>query len=82
MDLVIDGRGQVRCVYGEAIDLAVLGRPAIRRASHVEPDESGSWHADLALADGPMLGPFTSRSQALAAELAWLERHWLSRQGH
>ena len=38
MHLVIDARGSVRAVYGEEIDLATLGRPAIARASHVEPD--------------------------------------------
>ena len=50
MELVIDPGGTVRCIYDEAIDLAALGSLAITRASHVEPDELGSWHADLALA--------------------------------
>jgi len=27
---------------------------------------------------GPTLGPFASRSAALAAEVDWLDRHWLS----
>ena len=27
--------------------------------------------------DGPVLGPFNMRSQALAAERRWLEKHWL-----
>ena len=45
MELRIDARGQVVCVYGEAIDLAVLGEPTIRRASHVEPDNQGRWWA-------------------------------------
>ena len=81
MELVIDRFGQVRCVYGEAIDLSKLGVLSITRASHVEPDELGSWHANLALLDGPRLGPFTCRSGALEAELAWLDRHWLIRQG-
>ena len=38
MELVIDPAGRVRCIYSEAIDLHALGRPAMRRASHVEPD--------------------------------------------
>ena len=77
MQLVIKPSGAVRCVYGEAIDLAALGSPTIRRASHVEPDQHGCWVADLSPVDGPCLGPFDSRSQALAAESRWLEAHWL-----
>ena len=78
MNLLIDPRGQVHCLYGEAVDLAVLGSLSIRRASHVEPDEQGRWWADLSPVDGPMLGPFEQRSQALEAEAAWLESHLLS----
>ena len=78
MDLVVDPRGVVRAVYAEAIDLASLGRPTIARASHVEPDADGRWHADLGPVGGPALGPFARRSEALAAEVAWLEAHWLA----
>jgi len=77
MQLVIKPGGAVQCVYGEAIDLAALGSPTIMRASHVEPDQHGRWLADLSPVDGPCLGPFDSRSQALAAESRWLEAHWL-----
>jgi hypothetical protein len=77
MDLVVNPAGQVRCVYDEIIDLATLGRPAISRASHVEPDDRGGWLADLGPVGGPVLGPFGRRSVALEAELAWLEAHWL-----
>jgi hypothetical protein len=76
MLLVIDPRGVVRCVYGEAIDLACIGPPTITRASHVEPDESGRWWADLSPVGGPRLGPFFLRTQALGAERAWLDAHW------
>jgi len=76
MDLVIDARGVVRCVYGESIDLSALGPPTITRASHVEPDEYGRWWVDLAPVGGPRLGPFNMRSHALDAERAWLEAHW------
>jgi hypothetical protein len=68
----------MRCIYNEAIPLHRLGRLAIRRASHVEPAKSGSWMADLTPVGGPVLGPFSQRSQALAAEQDWLVRHWLS----
>jgi hypothetical protein len=77
MQLVVDPSGSVHCVYGEAIDLAALGRLTIRRASRVEPDDDGKWWAELAPVGGPMLGPFDQRGQALEAERAWLEAHWL-----
>jgi hypothetical protein len=75
--VVIDPGGTARCLYGEAIDLAALGRVTIARASHVEPDEAGQWWVDMAPANGPRLGPFVRRSEALAAESAWLEEHRL-----
>ena len=77
MQLVITPGGTVRCIYSEQIDLAQLGRPAIARASHVEPDAEGRWSADLSPVDGPRLGPFARRSEALAQETSWLEAHWL-----
>jgi len=77
MRLVVEPGGRVRCLYGEAVDLASLGVLSIRRASHVEPDGEGTWWADLSPLDGPRLGPFAQRSLALAAEEAWVERYWL-----
>ena len=78
VQLVIDRRGDGRCVYDEAIELSELGRLRIRRASVVEPDAHGWWWADLSPAGGPRrLGPFTRRSAALAAEALWLAEHWL-----
>ena len=79
--LVVDGQGTVRCVYSEAIDLAGLGQLRIRRASHVEPDEQGRWWADLSPVDGPRLGPFALRSQALTAEAKWLADRLLQPYG-
>jgi hypothetical protein len=78
MHLVILPSGQGRCIYGEEISLHAIGHLAVSRGSHVEPDEQGQWRADLSPVDGPMLGPFPQRSQALAAEQAWLEAHWLT----
>ena len=77
MLLVVHPNGCVSCVYDEMIDLAALGRPAITRASHVEPDANGRWIADLRPCGGPVLGPFERRSIALDAERTWLEAHWL-----
>lgn len=78
MELLIRRGGEVRCVYGEAIDLHALGPPHIMRASTVEPDEQGRWWADLSPVHGPRLGPFARRTQALDAEQQWLSQHWLT----
>ena len=77
MQLVITPQGNARCIYGEAIDLHVLGNLTIARASHVEADQHGSWIVDLSPVGGVMLGPFFYRSEALAAERDWLDEHWL-----
>ena len=77
MKLVVSPRGQIRCLYDETIDLAALGSLSVTRASSVEPDDNGSWWADLDRVKGPLLGPFTMRSQALTAEKDWLEAHLL-----
>ena len=68
MQIIITPSGAVHCIYGEEIDLAALGSPAITRASHVEPDRQGRWWADLSPVSGPKLGPYLNRSEALAAE--------------
>jgi len=77
LQLIIDSSCNVRCIYDETIALQRLGRIKIRRGSHVEPIPGGQWIADMKLVDGPVLGPFSMRSQALAAERRWLEKHWL-----
>jgi hypothetical protein len=82
MQLVIEANGHVRCVYGEAIDLNQLGRILIRRGSHVEPTDDGTWTADLSPVNGPLLGPFKTRSEALAAEVEWLHANWLVPSSH
>ena len=79
MQMVVGIDGTVCFIYDERLDLASLGRVEIRRASHVEPDEQGIWWADLSPVTGPVLGPFDRRSDALAAEAAWLERHVIAR---
>ena len=72
MELVVDAGGDVRCVYGEELDLREIGKLQITRASHVEPDRDGYWWADMGPVDGPVLGPFAERSAALSAERAWI----------
>ena len=81
MQLLIETTGAVRCIYDEAIALAALGTLDIRRGSHVEPDGAGRWMVDLSPVQGPQLGPFQRRSEALAAETSWIEMHWLTAAG-
>ncbi|MFO1001159.1 MAG: hypothetical protein U0936_12510 [Planctomycetaceae bacterium] len=77
MELVINSSGDIRCVYGEEVNLSELGRLSIQRGSHVEPTADGQWTADLSPVQGPQLGPFDCRTQALEAEVAWLNQYWL-----
>ena len=77
MELVINSSGDIRCVYGEDVNLSELGRLSIQRGSHVEPTADGQWTADLSPVQGPQLGPFDCRTQALEAEVAWLNQYWL-----
>ncbi len=72
MELVVDASGGVRCVYGEELDLREFGKLQITRASHVEPDRDGNWWADMGPVEGPVLGPYGNRSEALGAERVWL----------
>lgn len=81
MELLIERDGGVRCVYCEDIDLSQLGQLSIQRGSHVEPTADGQWTADLSPVDGPQLGPFSTRTEALTAEVSWLQENWLSPVG-
>jgi hypothetical protein len=77
MVLLVGSQGELSGIYSEEIDLTSLGRISIRRASHVEPDAEGRWWADMAPVDGPKLGPFDYRTEALDAERHWLNA-WLA----
>ena len=72
MELVVDAGGDVRCIYGEELDLREFGKLQITRAGHVEPDRDGFWWADMGPVGGPVLGPFKNRTEALQAETAQL----------
>lgn len=78
MQLTIDRCGIVHAVYSDDFELSALGSLTIRRASFVEPDDSGRWWVDLSPVNGPRLGPFDLRGQALAKEVAWLTENWLN----
>ncbi len=76
-ELMVGSDGSVRMIYSELVVPHALGAVAIERGSHVEPDATGQWFADLAPTGGPRLGPYPMRSQALEAEVAWLRENWL-----
>lgn len=76
MHVFVSPLGTVHTVYDETLDLRGLGPVSIRRASTVEPDDAGQWWADLSPVNGPKLGPFPLRSDALSAERTWLDAHW------
>jgi hypothetical protein len=71
--------GTVQFVYNDQIAQALksMGTISIRRASHVEPTEDGRWTADLSPVSGTplVLGPFSTRQEALDAEVKWLSEH-------
>ena len=75
--IFIDEQGDLKFIYDDELmaELADVGQPTIRRASHVEPTTDGRWEADLSPVGGPKLGPFDFRSQALHTEAQWLEEH-------
>ena len=77
--LLIDESGNITFVYSDSLrPLLALGEPTIKRASHVEPTIEGCWVADLSPVNGPMLGPFERREQALQEEVQWLNRNHLT----
>jgi hypothetical protein len=77
MIISIDKHGHVRGVYSDDFPWRELGKLRIQRASHLEPDHLGLWWADLSLSNGPKIGPFARRADAIAAEVRWLERNHL-----
>jgi len=76
-EILIAPDGTVRVIYSDALAplLAGLGDVKTARASHVEPARCWGWCADMSPVDGPMLGPFQLRDDALKAEAAWLREH-------
>lgn len=73
--------GTIAAIHNDALaDLYEEGKAEVKRASHVEPVDGGeqvNWVADLSPLNGPKLGPFRLRSDALAAEIEWLEQNYL-----
>jgi hypothetical protein len=77
MILSISSKGDIRGIYTDEFPWRELGKPMVQRASNVEPDHLGLWWADLAVSGGPRIGPFARRADAIAVEVAWLEKHRL-----
>jgi hypothetical protein len=73
LKLKVDKSGKVHAVYSDAhaglIDKAA--HVEITRASAVEPDPRGGWTATMK--DGTKLGPYRLRSEALEAEVQYLD---------
>ena len=71
--------GCVHFIYDDEMrPFLALGKASVKRASHVEPtmvDGEVRWAADMI--DGPTLGPFLTRQEALDEEAQWLEGHGL-----
>ena len=81
IEVIITPSGLTKSVFDDLLDLRRLGAIEIQRGSHVEPTEGGQWTVDLSPVGGPLLlGPFDKRSEALAAEVAWLQQNWLTRR--
>ena len=78
MLMIFDTNGSIRCLYNDTLELDQIGRLTISRGSHVEPTLDGQWTADMSPVCGPVLGPYRSRRDALAAEVNWLEANWLA----
>ena len=77
MELVFESSSNARCVYSDTLPLVTIGKLRIERASNVEPNDKGEWIADLSPVSGPTLGPFSKRTDAIAAEVQWLRDNWL-----
>lgn len=74
----IDVEGTMHFIWDDKlIGLLEAGQGTIQRASHVEPTSQGLWGADLFPVDGPLLGPFRTRREALDAERVWLLENYL-----
>jgi len=76
--ILISDTGVVSFIYADELrGILKQGVSDIKRASTVEPDASGGWSADLSPVFGPILGSFETRSEALSAEVKWLENNRL-----
>ena len=75
--ITIEDDGTLVFVHTDAlVDLMDQGRSETRRVSEVEPAPGGGWTARMICDEAaPVLGPFRTRGEALAAERQWLADH-------
>ena len=67
--------GVITAIYDDALIPLFDGAEVnTMRASHVEPRGAG-WEADLSPVGGPLLTGFKTRSEALGAEVSYLNEH-------
>lgn len=76
--------GTIEMIHDDKMaGLMGAGDATIRRASHVEPGDPDKgqdplmWYADMAPCNGPVLGPFLSRQEALDHEVEWINTNVL-----
>jgi hypothetical protein len=76
--IVVDQCGTIKFIYEDDLrSLLQAGHTQVKRVSHVEPTSEGRWTADLSPINGPVLGPFELRNEALNAEIKYLTDHVL-----
>ena len=73
--------GEMQFLYNDAMTgLMKHGDATIERASFVEPTADNKWTADMKPSHGPVLGPFDTRAEALAAEVRWINENVLTQK--
>lgn len=76
--IVVEPSGTIKLIYEDDLrGLLATGKAEIKRVSHVEPTIDGRWEADLSPVNGPVLGPYETRKEALDAEVNYLIRNVL-----
>lgn len=76
MKIKINPDGTINLLYTEDICVEELGKvDSIKRLFHVEPTQDNKWTATVNrdTSECVMLGPFDKRSEALEAEVTWIE---------
>ena len=75
---VVNNEGLTSTIYDEKVenfDFEAIGEYRIARAGRVEPDANNNFYVDLSIVDptAPQLGPFRTKTEAVAAEVAYIE---------
>ena len=79
MKIAIKPNGELEMIYSdEFLGILSEGTSSIQRASHVEPAVDNTWTADMSPVGGGCLSGFTTRQEALNAEVDWLNTQYLS----